>query len=1526
MKKFTVILILALLLTVALTLTACDELCNHDIVIDEAVPATCTEGGFTEGKHCSRCFKGFVAQEKTPALGHTEVVDEAVPSTCTTTGLTEGKHCATCGEILVAQQVIDMCAHTEEIIPAVPSTCTTTGLTEGKRCTVCGKTTVEQQVVGMHNIVAGQARPATCTTTGLTAGRYCNVCGETIEAQQVIDALGHTEEILPAVPATCTTTGLTEGKHCTTCDKDTVEQKVVDALGHTEGAVVVGNNVAPTCTTDGSYDNVVRCTVCEVELSRETVVVDALGHTEEILSAVAPTCTTTGLTEGKRCSTCDKVLVAQEVVDALEHTKGAVVVEKQVAPTCTTDGSYDNVVRCTVCEVELSRETVVVDDALGHVNNENGACVRCDYSYFTYQLGSNELGEYYDIIKADKSISGDIVIPSTYNGKPIREIRAFTFEYCHNLTGVIVPDTVNFIGQSAFGSCDNLQKAVLNNTGTIFTNAFAGCTNLTDVTITNAGYIRDGAFNGCGFASITIPASVRQVTDEAFIYCNNLAEIKVDTNSQYLKAVDDVLYSIDGTNLILYAPASDGEAFVIPAEVTRIGSAAFIGCQNLKTILIPNTVTELGTYYNFYGCTSLTSVIIPDNVTTIGNAAFTECDNLTSVTIPASVTYINGFAFFNCRNLTDVYFIGTEEEWNTIVIESGNDALINATIHFIEILDAVAPTCTETGLTESQYCSTCDKVLVAQEVVDALGHDIVNHEAKAPACTEIGWDAYEACSRCDYTTYAGDLDSIGHEFNENGACANCSYSLLKYVLIADGSAYSLVQTDESISGEIVIPSEFNGKPVTTIGEFAFLERRGLTNIVIPSSVTTIESGAFAKCDGLVSINIPASVTYIGGRISSWSLSLQSINVDKDNTAYKSIDGVLYSIDGKTLMEYPDGKADESFEVPAQVTTIGEDAFNNVQNLKNITFEDGSKLTTIEEAAFRLTKITEMNLPDGVTTIGDRAFVESRVRSIKIPASVVSIGKLAFFLSSVENITFAEHSRLASIADEAFALCDNLTTIEIPHGTNTIGGCVFVGCTKLTTITIPATVGSIGDYAFDECPSLTDIYYYGSEDRWDDIYNESTSPSLGTELEDVTIHFIITLDAVAPTCTATGLTEGKYCSTCDKVLVAQEVVDTLEHDMVEHEAKAPTCTEIGWDAYEACSRCDYSTYNEIPATGHDLDENDVCSHGDYAAGVTYMLLENGMEYELVGVDKNVSGDFVVPSKFNGKPVTVIDNNAFSKCLNLTSIKIEEGYRTLTIESYAFANCARLTTIEIPSNVTKIEDKAFRSCPSLTEIYYYGSEDRWDDVYDVIVFPPLGSDLDNVKIHFIITLDAVAPTCTKTGLTEGKYCETCKKTVVAQESIDALGHDYDSNGNCWVCEDPEARYTLTEDGTGYILERIANKNLAGTYVMEDTYKNKPITVIGKFAFDMCAQLESVVISDSVTTIEEMAFTGCTSMTSVVISKNVTSIGVGVFTLCDNLTDIYFTGTEAEWKALIAKSPLALAGTSNVTIHFNYVPEQN
>ncbi len=122
-------------------------------------------------------------------------------------------------------------------------------------------------------------------------------------------------------------------------------------------------------------------------------------------------------------------------------------------------------------------------------------------------------------------------------------------------------------------------------------------------------------------------------------------------------------------------------SIVIPDSVTKIGSAAFERCDSLSNIVIPDSVTTIGSWA-FYGCDSLTSIVIPDSVTTIGYHAFYGCDSLTSIVIPDSVTTIDNGAFYGCNSLTDVYFTGTEEQWNSIVINGFNSNLKNATIHY----------------------------------------------------------------------------------------------------------------------------------------------------------------------------------------------------------------------------------------------------------------------------------------------------------------------------------------------------------------------------------------------------------------------------------------------------------------------------------------------------------------------------------------------------------------------------------------------------------------------------------------------------------------------------------------------------------------------------------------------------------------------------------------------------------------------------------------------------------------------------
>ncbi|MBQ8746651.1 MAG: phosphodiester glycosidase family protein, partial [Clostridia bacterium] len=217
------------------------------------------------------------------------------------------------------------CAHQYTLTGETAPTCTETG----SKTYVCVCGDIYTETIDALGHTAGAN--ATCTED-----QVCTVCGAT-----VTPALGHTEVIDAAVAPTCTENGLTEGSHCSVCNATIVAQEVVPATGHK-----AGENAS--CTED------LVCTVCGETIS------SAGGHVEETVPAVAPTCTATGLTEGKRCSVCGEIIVAQEEVAALGHTE---VIDAAVAPTCTETGLTEGK-HCSVCgEVTVAQEKV---DALGH--------------------------------------------------------------------------------------------------------------------------------------------------------------------------------------------------------------------------------------------------------------------------------------------------------------------------------------------------------------------------------------------------------------------------------------------------------------------------------------------------------------------------------------------------------------------------------------------------------------------------------------------------------------------------------------------------------------------------------------------------------------------------------------------------------------------------------------------------------------------------------------------------------------------------------------------------------------------------------------------------------------------------------------------------------------------------------------------------------------------------------------------------------------------------------------------------------
>ena len=200
-------------------------------------------------------------------------------------------------------------------------------------------------------------------------------------------------------------------------------------------------------------------------------------------------------------------------------------------------------------------------------------------------------------------------------------------------------------------------------------------------------------------------------------------------------------------------------------------------------------------------------------------------------------------------------------------------------------------------------------------------------------------------------------------------------------------------------GELVLPSSVNKSTgwsyaVTAIGSSAFRNCTGLTSITIPNSVTSIGKEAFQGCTGLTSITIPNSVTAIGTAAFSNCSNLTKILVEEGNTAYTSIEGVLFSNEKTTLVAYPAAKAPD-YEIPNSVTAIGDYAFSDCVGLTSVTIPNS--VTAIGNYAFyRCIGLTSITIPNSVTAIGRSAFANcTGLTSITIPNSVTAISEYAF---------------------------------------------------------------------------------------------------------------------------------------------------------------------------------------------------------------------------------------------------------------------------------------------------------------------------------------------------------------------------------------------------------------------------------------------------------------------------------------------------------------------------------------------------
>lgn len=989
-----------------------------------------------------------------------------------------------------------------------------------------------------------------------------------------------------------------------------------------------------------------------------------------------------------------------------------------------------------------------------------------------------------------------------------------TFSICRKLTNIVLP--ANMV--TALDNKNNVIPA-------ISADAMDGCP-LSQITVNEGGnYVAENNIlylteNGVKkeiivaaksvSGEVVIPYTVSNIWRGAFDSCELITSIKFEATPEGQAAVPLKISAYPDTFPLGTFNATKFTSIELPSRTVGIGPYAF-AYSGLTSIKIPGAVVDDGdefgiSRYAFEYCADLTVVEFEEGaenrVLTVDDYAFRETA-ITSLTLPVGTVSIGNSAFYKCANLVTVNIPDSIKEINKYAFQ-GCTSL--SSVNFAEG--------THLKMLDSSIFSGCTSLI----------------EFKLPKS-----------------------DTASSLFGSSSAVKK--FTLAKDALLSDGVLVGLTSCEEFVveEGNTSFVAEggvlYNKNKSTLI---RYPRSKADTSFAVPEGVTQIgdssTQSAFFGASNLTSVSIPASVRTIGAAAFYNCNALTNIDflAAKDGNNFDlSIGEDAFGYSGLT-----------SIVIPARVAAVGglsRGTFRNNTSLTSVTFEKGSRITSIPTEAFNFcTALKSIHLPATVTEIERNAFIYCKslaAVTIEEGGEILKIGNTAFKGTklSVTNIN-ALIKNVTEISEYAYqettSTVDEDGTLVIPEGITTIGREAFRKANGIKKIQFPSSLVSIESYAFSECSNLTEV---------------------------------VIPDGVI----SIGDSAFRGCASLKKVVVPSSVVDLGNYAFISCFAleEADVACDIGVRMFDGCDKLKNLTLG-----------NTVTAIGDYAF--------NGCD-SLERV--------VLPSSLtNVGEVPAIGREAFRDCKKLESVAFAENYNQITIGEWAFNGCINLSKVVFPSNLVNMDAVnkvncaigaySFAGCTSLTELIgleilegigdYAFSNTGLTSIYipaTLSVFgasPFLGCKLQSVELmdgnNTLMQQDGAIYDAAMTTLM--LFPLGYDGDVTIPESVIAL--------NDGVFAGSMIRSVTLSAG----LREVSANAFDGCVNLKKVNCEGGLVSIGKFAFRGCTSLESIEFSIALDTISSSAFQG-SGLKSVTIGVNVTLIADRAFKDCVNLESVNF-----------------------------------